>query len=122
MAKPKAGYTFKDGRALRARTRGRTGAHRVPQRMDPRTEGEPEMTEEQKQADWLRDGSLVYRLRDGVNCDEINVTMAGGSREVGPREARAGGIYAALRAAPPAPVSRAEDVERERELFECHWL
>jgi hypothetical protein len=30
---------------------------------------------------WLIDGSLIYRLNaEGVNCDEINVTMANGSR------------------------------------------
>ncbi|WP_234265229.1 hypothetical protein [Hydrogenophaga sp. NFH-34] len=32
---------------------------------------------------WLRSGSLVYRLTDELrpqNCDEVNVTMAGGSR------------------------------------------
>lgn len=33
--------------------------------------------------DWLIDGSLLYRLNDDIrpsNCDEINVTMAHGSR------------------------------------------
>lgn len=44
---------------------------------------------------WLIDGSLVYRLNDiGVNCDEINVTMADGSRKEGPRAARAQAILA----------------------------
>lgn len=34
--------------------------------------------------EWLRDSSLLYRLNDDVrptNCDEINITMANGSRE-----------------------------------------
>lgn len=41
---------------------------------------------------WLRAGSLLYRLTDEPrpqNCDEVNVTMADGSREDGPRAARA---------------------------------
>lgn len=41
---------------------------------------------------WLRSGSLLYRLTDESrpeNCDEINVTMADGSRESEPREKRA---------------------------------
>jgi hypothetical protein len=29
---------------------------------------------------WLRDGSLIYRLSEGRNVDEINVNMAAGSR------------------------------------------
>jgi hypothetical protein len=33
---------------------------------------------------WLIDGSLIYRLNaEGVNCDEINVTMVNGSRAKG---------------------------------------
>lgn len=31
--------------------------------------------------EWLIDGSLLYRLENGRNCDEINVTMIGGSRD-----------------------------------------
>jgi hypothetical protein len=41
-------------------------------------------------AEWLISGSLLYRLTDDSrpeNCDEINVTMADGSREAGPRGA-----------------------------------
>jgi hypothetical protein len=41
---------------------------------------------------WLRSGSLLYRLTDErhpQNCDEINVTMAQGSREAPARESRA---------------------------------
>lgn len=40
---------------------------------------------------WQIAGSLLYRLTDGPrpqNCDEINVTMANGSREDAPRENR----------------------------------
>lgn len=35
--------------------------------------------------EWLVSGGLLYRLKDGTNCDEINVTMAGGSRDDLPR-------------------------------------
>jgi hypothetical protein len=48
---------------------------------------------------WLRAGSLLYRLTDDPrpeNCDEINVTMADGSRDAGPREARALQLMALL--------------------------
>lgn len=38
---------------------------------------------------WLRDGSLIYRLSEGGNVDEINVTMAAGSRSERIREERA---------------------------------
>jgi hypothetical protein len=41
---------------------------------------------------WLRSGSLLYRLTDSPrpeNRDEINVTMAQGSREAPARESRA---------------------------------
>lgn len=42
--------------------------------------------------DWLRDGSLLYRLTDShkpQNRDEINITMTDGSRELEVRERRA---------------------------------
>lgn len=35
---------------------------------------------------WLISGGLLYRLKDGANCDEINVAMAGGSRDTLNRE------------------------------------
>lgn len=44
-------------------------------------------------SDWLMDGGLLYRLNDrGTNCDEINVTMAGGLRTEAARVERAGEI------------------------------
>lgn len=48
---------------------------------------------------WRRVGSLLYRLTDGrrpENRDEINVTMADGSREDAPREERARELLALL--------------------------
>jgi hypothetical protein len=48
---------------------------------------------------WRRAGSLLYRLTDGrrpENRDEINVTMADGSRESAPREERAKELLALL--------------------------
>ena len=42
---------------------------------------------------WLIDGGLLYRLNDeGANCDEINVTMAGGLRTEAARVERAGEV------------------------------
>ena len=38
---------------------------------------------------WLRDGSLVYKLKNGVNCDEINISMVNGSRNPEQRELQA---------------------------------
>jgi hypothetical protein len=44
--------------------------------------------------DWLMDGSLLYRLNDDetMNVDEINITMAHGSRKQANREAAAVGL------------------------------
>lgn len=50
------------------------------------------MSESKNKNKWLRAGSLLYRLTDEPrpqNRDEINVTMAQGSREDAPRERRA---------------------------------
>lgn len=56
-------------------------------------------------SDWLIDGGLLYRLNDrGTNCDEINVTMAGGLRTEAARVERAGAILNMLKA-----VQQAED-------------
>ena len=39
---------------------------------------------------WLIDGSLIYKLDEqGINCDEINVTMANGSRSAEDRARKA---------------------------------
>lgn len=49
--------------------------------------------------EWLVSGGLLYRLKDGVNCDEINVTMAAGVRDDAVRQAvavRLQGLMAAL--------------------------
>lgn len=44
-------------------------------------------------SDWLIEGGLLYRLNDrGTNCDEINVTMAGGLRTEAARVERAEAI------------------------------
>ncbi|WP_407971411.1 hypothetical protein ACJ51O_07880 [Burkholderia pyrrocinia] len=59
---------------------------------------------EQKDAHgWLRSGGLLYRLTDErhpQNRDEINVTMADGSREISGREARAQQLLALLTGQP----------------------
>jgi len=55
--------------------------------------------------EWLQSGGLLYRLTDErhpQNCDEINVTMADGSRDNAARAARASEILALLTAPPPA--------------------
>ena len=58
---------------------------------------------------WLQDGGLLYRLTDDVrvpeNRDEINVTMADGSRSPESRARRAGELLDRIRAAQPAPVA-----------------
>jgi hypothetical protein len=46
--------------------------------------------------EWLRDGSLIYRLSEGRNADEINVNMAAGSRSERIREERAKFIFSLL--------------------------
>ncbi len=55
---------------------------------------------------WLQDGGLLYRLTDGrrpENRDEINVTMADGSRSPEARARRAGELLDRIRATnPPA--------------------
>lgn len=57
-------------------------------------------------ADWLIVDSLLYRLNEfGVNCDEISVTMAEGSRKEAPRTERAKQLLAMLSARAAAPVS-----------------
>lgn len=48
--------------------------------------------------DWQVDGGLVYRLKNGVNCDEINVTMANGSRGNDERYAAASAVLVAISA------------------------
>jgi hypothetical protein len=60
--------------------------------------------------DWLIDGSLVYRLNEyEVNCDEINITMAGGSRQEAPRRQRAEAILAMF----SAPIAVAEQTKQQ---------
>jgi hypothetical protein len=72
--------------------------------------------------DWLIVDGLLYRLNEyGVNCDEINVTMANGSRKDGSRNERAQALLKLLSAgALPAPVvqqpSRNEVLEAAAEL------
>lgn len=45
---------------------------------------------------WECDGSLLYRLRDGINCDELEVRMVDGSRDPQLREARALDLHTLL--------------------------
>lgn len=57
------------------------------------------VTEVTGPSEWLRSGSLLYRLTNEPrpqNRDEINVTMAQGSRESEPREQRARQIIGML--------------------------
>jgi len=54
---------------------------------------------------WLQEGSLLYRLTDEhrpSNRDEINVTMADGSRSIESRTRRAGELLERICATPPA--------------------
>ena len=56
---------------------------------------------------WLQGGGLLYRLTDESrpqNRDEINVTMADGSRSPESRARRAGELLDRIRSAQPAPV------------------
>ena len=56
---------------------------------------------------WLQGGGLLYRLTDErrpQNRDEINVTMADGSRSPESRARRAGELLDRIRSAQPAPV------------------
>lgn len=69
---------------------------------------EMSVSEELKaETDWLQAGSLLYRLTDEHrprNCDEINVTMAHGSRDMEDRTKRASVLLAAITAEPPPTV------------------
>ena len=65
---------------------------------------------------WLQDGSLLYRLtaeKRPQNRDEINVTMADGSRTAEARTRRAGELLDRIRQrpAPPADVPMLTDEE-----------
>lgn len=62
--------------------------------------------------EWLVSGGLIYRLRDGVNCDEINVAMVDGSRDTGARTTKAGVILALLEA-PVQPAALVAVGEQE---------
>jgi hypothetical protein len=58
---------------------------------------------------WLQEGSLLYRLTDGrepQNRDEINVTMADGSRSTESRTRRAGELLDRIRTTPPAAAKK----------------
>ena len=55
---------------------------------------------------WLRNGALLYRLTDErrpANFDEIRVTMANGSRDIGQMSAQAERLLVMLTAPQPAP-------------------
>lgn len=56
-------------------------------------------------SDWMLDRGLIYRLNDqGANCDEINVTMAHGSRSNDARYAAASQLLAMLARQQAAPA------------------
>ena len=57
------------------------------------------MTEE-SQDRWLRDGNLIYKLKDGANSDEIFVNMSGGSRDIKVREQSAEKLLELIEIAP----------------------
>ena len=55
---------------------------------------------------WMRDGALLYRLTDEcrpTNFDEIRVTMANGSRDIGQMSAQAERLLVMLSAPQPTP-------------------
>lgn len=55
---------------------------------------------------WMRNGALLYRLTDEcrpTNFDEIRVTMANGSRDIGQMSAQAERLLVMLTAPQPAP-------------------
>lgn len=64
--------------------------------------------------EWLVSGGLIYRLRDGVNCDEINVAMVDGSRDTDHRHGKANALLALL-ATTVQPVVEAAS-ERVKQL------
>lgn len=57
---------------------------------------------------WLIDRGLIYRLKNGANCDEINVTMVDGSRDDERCNLAATEILEVLAAA-PLPQPQADD-------------
>ena len=70
---------------------------------------------------WMRNGALLYRLTDErrpANFDEIRVTMANGSRDIGQLSAQAERLLVMLTAPQPAaqaaPVDADVRLERER--------
>lgn len=69
---------------------------------------EPEQSEPVPSDGWLQDGSLLYRLTDESkpqNRDEINVTMADGSRSEASRTRRAGELLDRIRETRREPLS-----------------
>jgi hypothetical protein len=70
---------------------------------------------------WLQSGGLLYRLTDGrkpQNWDEINVTMAEGSRSVESRTRRAGELLDRIRATPPAAQRKPLTSEQQKAIAE----
>ena len=54
-------------------------------------------TKTEPAGEWLQDGGLLYRLNEhDNNCDEINITMVDGSREMDARAAAAVRLLPAL--------------------------
>lgn len=70
--------------------------------------------------DWLQDGSLLYRLTGGKrpeNIDEINVTMAGGSRSMDDRIRRATDLLALINRVQPAPAPASQPAQDQERNF-----
>jgi hypothetical protein len=68
---------------------------------------------------WLQDGGLLYRLTDGgnpQNRDEINVTMADGSRSPEARARRAGELLDRIRAGSQAQTTLVQESDHSDEL------
>lgn len=70
---------------------------------------------------WIQEGPLLYRLTDErrpKNRDEINVTMADGSRTEEARTRRAGQLLDAIRAAAPKECCRSHPHEEMTPMCE----
>jgi hypothetical protein len=64
---------------------------------------------------WKQDGNLLYRLKEGSNYDEINVSQAKGSRMLQDRTKRAAELLAMIQAAPDTDISVSGGlIEREQ--------
>lgn len=90
----------------------------------------PAQPEQALHADgWLEDGGLLYRLtdeRNPKNRDEINVTMADGSRSVEARSRRARELLDRIRSAQPEQAGAGDEVRFTKNVpveqgWYWHW-